>query len=114
MARVLAGHIDMEHFGVKAVYLIGSTKEATAGAHSDIDLLVHVEGSECQQAELKAWMEGWGLCLAEFNYLKTGEPVKNGLIDLHLVTDEDIKNNTSYAVMIKPGSRNAHLLRKKE
>ncbi|MGC9471851.1 MAG: nucleotidyltransferase domain-containing protein [Bacteroidales bacterium] len=114
MARVLAGHIDMERFGVKAVYLIGSTREAKAGAQSDIDLLVHVDGSEHQQAELNAWMEGWGLCLAEFNYLKTAEPVKNGLIDLHLITDEDIRNNTSYAVMIKPGSRNAHLLRKKE
>ncbi len=44
-------------------------------------------------------MEGWSLCLSEMNYLKTGYKTK-GLIDLHIVTDEDIRHKTSFGVMI--------------
>ena len=49
--------------------------------------------------ELKAWFEGWSLCLSELNYLKTGYKT-NGLIDLHIVTDQDIIKKTSFGVMI--------------
>lgn len=114
MAERIAGHMDMDRFGVKAVYLIGSTKAATAGYNSDIDLLVHFNGNESQEKELRAWMEGWGLCIAEINYLKTGFNVNGGLIDLHIITDEDIRKKTSYAVMTGHGQANARLLRKKE
>jgi hypothetical protein len=99
MAEIIAGKLDLDRFDVKGVYLIGSTKNANAGPASDIDLLVHVGDDAEKIRELKAWMEGWSLCLSEMNYLKTGYKT-TGLIDLHLVTDEDIHHKTSFGVMI--------------
>ena len=99
MTYKIAEKLNLEKFGVKAVYLIGSTKNATAGPASDIDLLVHFEGDTNQRANLQAWIEGWSLCLSEMNFLKTGYKT-DGIIDLHLISDEDIKNKTSFASMI--------------
>src|SRR4030042_238314 len=55
--------------------------------------------SRVQKQELLLWLEGWSLSLAEQNYLRTGY-MTEGLLDVHLVTDSDIKNRTSYAVKI--------------
>ena len=66
---------------------------------SDIDILIHFRGAEKQQADLMTWLEGWSLCLDEINYLKTGYRT-GGLLDVHIITDEDIQNRTSYAVKI--------------
>jgi predicted nucleotidyltransferase len=95
----LAAQLDPERFGVKAIYLFGSTKNATAGPQSDIDILVHFNGTDIQKSELMAWFEGWSLCLAEVNYLRTGYKT-DGLLDVHIVTDEDIKNRGSFAMKI--------------
>lgn len=99
IAERIAWHLDPERFGVKGLYVFGSTKNATAGPGSDIDMLVHFNGSEKQRRELMIWLEGWSLTLAELNYQRTGYK-SYGLLDIHLVTDEDIKNKTSYAVKI--------------
>jgi hypothetical protein len=99
MAEHIASQLDAERFGVKGIYVFGSTKNATAGPGSDIDLLVHVNGSAKQQEELNSWLEGWSLCLAEMNFTQTGYK-STGLLDIHLVTDEDIERKTSYAVKI--------------
>jgi hypothetical protein len=114
MAQAISEKLDMERLGVEAVYVIGSTKDATSGPVSDIDLLLHFRGNEAQRKQLEAWMEGWSLCLDEFNYSKTGYRTLHGLIDLHLITDDDIANKTSYAVMIGSSYNSARLLRKKE
>jgi hypothetical protein len=45
------------------------------------------------------WLEGWSLCLAEQNYLRTGRRT-HGLLDVHVVTDADIQRQSSYAVKI--------------
>jgi predicted nucleotidyltransferase len=99
MAQRIAADLDPERFGVEALYVFGSTKNATAGPASDIDLLVHHRGTEAQRDELLSWLEGWGLCLAELNYLRTGYRTDN-LLDVHIVTDEDIEQKTSYAARI--------------
>lgn len=99
MAQRIAAQIDSEKFGIKAFYLIGSTKNATAGPGSDIDLLLHVEGDEEQRKELLLWLEGWSRCLSEINFLRTGYRT-DGLLDVHLVTDDDIAARTSFAVKI--------------
>jgi pyruvate, water dikinase len=52
-----------------------------------------------QRAELLAWLDGWSRCLAEMNYLETGIR-SDGLLDVHLVTDEDIARRTSWAAKI--------------
>jgi len=112
IAGRLASRLDPERFGVKAVYLFGSTNSGTAGPGSDIDLIVHFQGSEEQRKSLLNWMEGWSLCLSETNYLKTGYS-SNGLLDIHVLTDEDIANKTSYAVKINAITDPAHALRLK-
>ena len=99
MAERIAADLDAERFGVQALYVFGSTKNATAGPASDIDLIVHHRGTDDQRSELLSWLEGWGLCLAELNYLRTGYRTGN-LLDVHLVTDEDMAQQTSYAAKI--------------
>ena len=99
MAERIAADVDPARFGVKAMYVFGSTKNATAGPASDIDLLVHVEAMHEQQQALAIWLDGWSTCLAELNYLRTGRR-SQGLLDVHFVTDVDIERQTSYAVKI--------------
>ena len=99
MARKLAGHLDSKRFGVKALYVFGSTKNATARQGSDLDLLVHFVGNKKQRADLQNWLEGWSLSLAESNYLRTGYKSR-GLLDVHYISDDDIAKRTSFAVKI--------------
>lgn len=99
MAEEIANRLEPEEFGVAGLYVFGSTKNGTAGPGSDIDLLIHFRGTEDQKERLKLWLEGWSQSLDEMNYLQTGYRT-GGLLDLHFVTDEDIKNKTSYASKI--------------
>jgi predicted nucleotidyltransferase len=99
MAERLASRLDGPRLGVTALYLVGSVKHATAGASSDIDLLVVFEGTAEQRRELLAWLEGWSLCLDELNAIRTGRRIGH-LLDVHLVTADDIAHRTSYAVKI--------------
>ncbi len=99
MADHLASQMDGARFGVRAVYVFGSTKNATAGPASDIDLLIHFAGSPEQRRALDLWLEGWSLCLAEINFIRTGYR-SDGLLDAHVVTDEDIAARTSFAAKI--------------
>jgi predicted nucleotidyltransferase len=99
MAERIAAEIDPARVGVAAGYLIGSVKNATAGPGSDIDLLVHFRGTPEQREALELWLRGWSLCLSEMNHLRTGYKT-DGLLDVHILTDEDIANRTSFAVKI--------------
>jgi pyruvate,water dikinase len=99
MAERIAADLDPKRFGVKALYLMGSVKNAAAGPGSDIDLLVHFAGNKEQRQNLESWLHGWSLCLDELNYLKTGCR-SDGLLDAHIITDEDIQRHSSFAVKI--------------
>ena len=99
MAERIASLLDPEVFGVRALYVFGSTKNATAGPGSDIDLLVHFGGSPEQERALRWWLDGWGQCLAEINFLRTGYP-SDRLLDVHMVTDVEIAKQTSFAAKI--------------
>jgi pyruvate,water dikinase len=99
MAERLAVQTDAARFGVVAMYVFGSAKNATAGPGSDLDLLVHFRGTPEQRQALETWLEGWSLCLDEMNFLRTGFR-SGGLLDVHIVTDEDIAARSSYAVKI--------------
>lgn len=112
-AEEISKAMDLDRFGVQALYVIGSTKNAQAGPSSDIDLLIHFRGNEIQRKELQAWLQGWGLGLAEVNFLKTGYKMDGGMIDFHIITDQDIKNKSSYAVMIGSDDNSARLLKSK-
>ena len=113
MAEHIAARLDGPKFGVKAMYVIGSTKNATAGPQSDIDLLVRFQGTKKQRQELLLWFEGWSLSLAEINFQRTGYRT-DGLLDIHIVTDQDIVNKTSYAVKIGAPTDAARPLRLKD
>lgn len=99
MAECMASSLDAERLGVQKMYIFGSTKNATAGPASDIDILTHFRGTPEQRQCLESWFQGWGRCLAETNYVQTGYRT-DSLLDVHIITDEDIKNKTSWASKI--------------
>jgi pyruvate,water dikinase len=99
MAEHVASQLDPARFGVKGFYVFGSTKNANAGPQSDIDILIHFQGTKKQHQDLLVWLEGWSLALDEINYQKTGHR-SGGLLDIHIVTDEDIARKDSYASKI--------------
>lgn len=99
MAECIAEQVDADRLGVKALYVFGSTKNANAGPGSDIDLIVHFRGTPEQRHELVTWLDGWGRCLAEMNFLRTGYRCTN-LLDVHVVTDDDVARRTSFAAKI--------------
>ncbi|HWQ77906.1 MAG TPA: PEP/pyruvate-binding domain-containing protein [Anaerovoracaceae bacterium] len=113
MAEKISSLIDMEAFGVKGIYLFGSTSTCTARLNSDIDLLIHVDGTDLQKQELNTWLEGWSQALSEMNYLKTGYQ-SEGLLDIHFVLDRDIENKDSYASKINSVYDPAVVLRLRE
>jgi predicted nucleotidyltransferase len=99
MAERLAGSLDARRFGVEGVYVFGSVKNAAAGPGSDLDLIVHFNGTDEQREQLLMWLDGWSRSLAEVNYLRTGYR-SDRLLDAHIVTDSDIEKQTSYAAKI--------------
>ena len=99
IAEQIAAALNPERFGVFAIYLFGSTNNGTAGPRSDIDLLVHFDGTSHQHKELNIWLEGWDRCLVEILHQRTGNNL-NGLLDVHFITHSDIKNKTSWASRI--------------
>jgi pyruvate,water dikinase len=109
MAERIAAGLDGEKFGVKALYLIGSSRTGNAGAASDIDLVVHFAGTERQRHELLLWMEGWSRCLAEVNFLRTGCRLE-GLLDLRFISDDDIARHTTFAAKINAATDPARQL----
>jgi predicted nucleotidyltransferase len=99
MAERIAAAADAARFGIRGLYLFGSAKNGTARPGSDINLLVHFAGTAAMRGDLLAWLEGWSLCLSETNYLRTGVKTE-GLLDVHVVTDEDLESPSGYAVKI--------------
>lgn len=81
-ATHLAASLDPERFGVRALYLGGSTESAEAGPESDIDLVIVFGGTQEQRRELSLWLEGWSLCLGELGFRHTGSATRGGLLDL--------------------------------
>jgi predicted nucleotidyltransferase len=99
MAKVVAEKTDMGRFGIKGIWVFGSTVKATSGPKSDIDFIVHYDGNEQNKNDYTLWCEGWSLALAELNYYKTGHKT-DVLLDLHFITDKDIEEKTVFASML--------------
>jgi len=95
----IAEKLDSEIYGVESLYLIGSTKEGTAGPASDIDLIAHFNGTEEQKDKLIAWFKKFSKKLDEENEERTGLKTED-LLDVHIITDEDIKKKDSWATHI--------------
>jgi hypothetical protein len=60
---------------------------------------LHLRGEGPPERDLEIWLEGWSRALAEINFLKTGYK-SEGLLDVHYVTDKDIREKSSYAMKI--------------
>jgi hypothetical protein len=60
---------------------------------------VHFRGTEEQREDLLAWFKGWSAKLAAENCQRTGYKC-DGLLDVHLVTDADIREKGSWATHI--------------
>ena len=95
----LAAKLNPTRYGVVALYVFGSTHEGTAGAKSDIDLLVHHRGTEEQKEDLLAWFKEQSQLLEEENKQRTGKHTE-GILDVHIITDQDIQEKTSWACHI--------------
>ncbi len=113
MAERIAQEIDSKKYGVKGFYIFGSSKNASAGPSSDINLLIHIDDNKEKINQLKYWLDGWSIALSEFNYLRTGFKT-DGLLDIHFITDEDIRNKTSWALKIGASTDAAKPLSMKE
>jgi len=101
----IAEKLDPEIYGIEALFLIGSTKTGEAGPGSDIDLIVHFKGTEEQKEKLLNWFEEKGKIIDEENKRRTGIETGN-LLDVHLITDNDINKKTSWAThVINPYSK---------
>ena len=68
----IAAALDPKAYNVKAMYLIGSTKDGTAGPASDIDLIIHLDANEEQKEKLIDWFEKWDKQLTKENEKRTG------------------------------------------
>ncbi|MEN6311404.1 MAG: PEP/pyruvate-binding domain-containing protein [Acidobacteriota bacterium] len=99
MAEQIAFHCDTERRGVRGVYIFGETKPGAVSPASPIKLAVHFQGTPQQRKELEIWLQGWSLSLAEMNYLRTGFH-SDGLLDVHIITGEDIKGIGAVAVKV--------------
>jgi predicted nucleotidyltransferase len=104
MMEELASRLNGKLLGVKAVYLAGSAREHQSGPGSDIDLIIHFAGDAKTKEILKAELNGWSKCLSIINFERTGYATDN-IIDVHFVTDDDIKAKDSFALMILPPMR---------
>ncbi len=99
MAEKIAAGLANHRFGVEQVYLFGSAKTGNARADSDINLIIHFRGNEQERQGLLNWLEGWSMCLSEMNYLRTGCKCRQ-MLDVHLVSDEDIREGRGFAAKI--------------
>jgi hypothetical protein len=99
MAQRIVNEMDFARFGVKGVYLIGSTRNATGGPEADIDLIIHHDGPAASRHELELWLDGWSLALAELNFQRSGHKARH-LLDLRFVTSDDIANQAGVAAKI--------------
>lgn len=110
MAERIAEEADIDRFGIEAIYVFGSTRNGTAGPASDIDLLVHFAGGYDQRRRLLEWLDGWSAALGEMNYLRTGRRTPR-LLDVHIVTDDDVANRRGFAAKIGAATDAARPLR---
>lgn len=95
-AEKIAEECFIDQWHVAGIYLIGSVREHTAGAESDIDLLIHLKDKKAIK-QLQAYFDGWERALTHFP--PNGISLKK-LLDVHYLTDEDLKQNLSFAQMI--------------
>jgi len=100
MAERIALQCDAARWGVKAMYVFGSTVIGTAGPDSEIGLVVHFDGRSQHRRELEIWLQAWSLALAETAHLRTGYRAE-GLLDVHFVTSDGLAGEKQISAKLK-------------
>lgn len=99
MSVKIARNIQRSYFGIKGIYLFGSTNNMTATRGSDIDILIYIAEDKPHFMELEAYLSKWDQILSDINFIHNG--IKSPyMLDIHYVTDHDRANHTSYATLI--------------
>jgi len=109
IAENIASKLDGQKYGVKSIYLFGTTFIKTATMNADVDLAVHFVGTEEQKMLLNQWFKGWNDSLADINYYQTGIRTEK-FIDVFYITDEDIKDKTFYSELVNTSNNKSRLL----
>lgn len=110
MVEGFVNSLDTTRFGVVGIYLTGSVLEGNAKPNSDIDIVIHFQGTEQQKNELLIWCEGWNLSLSHINYNRSGFKIER-LLDVLLVDDNTLQNNKFYADLINPAKMKSKRLK---
>lgn len=109
MAVELCNFADFSSLKIKAIYIAGSTKNATAGPASDIDLII-IHTSDNTTA-ITEYFKGWSHCLSVWNEFRTGISQKDGILDLHLLHESELGSDDSWATMLRSTENSAKLIR---
>lgn len=103
--------LDFEQFQIKKIFLAGSVKNMSAGLGSDIDLIIHDNGNPQCREKIKTWFCAWSASAKSEPANKNLISTKDCLFELHFISDKNIENNDSYAVMTKSVMNGAKLLK---
>jgi predicted nucleotidyltransferase len=109
IVNIVSRLICKESLGIKDLYLIGSTKNRTAADNSDIDIIIHYNGNEESKIKIKNWFSDLTEMIVE-KFSTIHKPDLSDIFDLHFITDDDLRNKTSYAVMIESKNNSALLI----
>lgn len=99
-AAQIAREMDMNDFGVEALYLFGSVSSYEAGLRSDIDLIIHIGKEPEPQQKMILWFQKWEEKLRVLAEQYTNEKLSY-VLDLHYVNNDDVDKGTSFAVKMK-------------
>lgn len=106
MAESIALNIDPEKSGVKGVFLHGSVFNGRAGGNSDIDIIIHFEGSPRKKEKLEVWFDAWNMCLSKVNYDKSGYLLKT-ILDVQIIEDSELEDRKYIADLISNVNHNS-------
>lgn len=110
MAEKLASELDPDYFGVKAIYLFGTTFNQTATFNSDIDLLIDFVGTEEQKKMLNVWLDAWDSALKDVIYELTGTKIHK-LLDIYYLASNNVDSENYFFQIINPERKLAKKLK---
>jgi len=104
MAEAFAQSIDMKKYNIIGIYLAGSVFKGESTPESDINLVIHSNAKQSEKDDFLKWAEGWNSALKSINYNRTGFQLDN-ILDIAIVSDEDIDANQFYRDLLNPTLR---------
>ena len=110
MIEEMAFRLDPDKYGIRQMYISG---DAIPGQEDRPHILIHFSGNNKQKEMLESWMEGWSLSLSDMYFLQTGYRI-DSLLEINIITDDDIELNRGYAANITSSEKQFRLLNMKK